>query len=506
MKTVCKKLLCLMLVAMLLVSAVPAAFATGEGAECTHTDRTLIENGKSTKAPTCEDPGVEVYYCNNEACTDEDHYFTVDVSALGHNYVDGVCSRCEAEDPDYVAPDPCANGHDWDAGVMTTLDTCEAAGVKTFTCKRTDCGETKTEEVNEIIGHTLAGDKCMNRFSDGSKCTFVRETTPTVTGKLVISVYNWDGNNRTWIKDVEKPAGTYQLTEAFASEIYPGQKIKYDWGSKSGNTVTVTDSDVNVVLAVTPLQTDNGKNVYKLRVYANNGTSDYKQIDIYEGEGILAAIKNAGIKPTYEDHVLVGYLNNHTGTSKSYLTIYDVADGDDADNGVIKVYADWREKTDDDDEDFEYGEGGGLYGDDNDDPIYDVVLYIYTNGKTSSYAKKVTSSTMGKHTKDGVLSRDEVQMVVENYFKTYDDTKYYGLFTKYYWNSGNYLTENAKYSIELDPDETNYVYVMVKNAKAYVADSSNPKTGDSIMIAVSTMTLAAAALVSMVELKKRKMI
>ena len=47
---------------------------------------------------------------------------------------------------------------------------------------------------------------------------------------------------------------------------------------------------------------------------------------------------------------------------------------------------------------------------------------------------------------------------------------------------------------------------MVKNVKKAVADSSNPKTGDNIMIAVSAMALSAAALVSIVELKKRKMI
>lgn len=44
------------------------------------------------------------------------------------------------------------------------------------------------------------------------------------------------------------------------------------------------------------------------------------------------------------------------------------------------------------------------------------------------------------------------------------------------------------------------------NINTGTPDPSNPKTGDTIMIAVATMTMAAAALVAMYELKKRKMI
>lgn len=499
MKTVCKKLLCLMLVAMLLVSAVPAAFA----AEGDYTfwyelwvDGVRVDNKDKTVqvAPNTEFTEAQIK-AQAEAFWPD--YFS--------NYEFDKITESTKADADHngvrvwlKTPEECQHENT----VTGTTATCTAAGTTVIRCS--DCKTVVSSTSTDALGHDLdANGECKR-----SGCDYVeQQEEDTATGKLVISVYNWDGTNRNWVKDVEKPAGTYKLTEAFASEIYPGQKIKYDWGSKSGSTVTVTDTDVNVVLAVTPLQTSDGQNVYKLRVYTNDRTSNYKEIDIYEGEGILAAIKNAGITPKYEDHVLVGYLNHMNGNSGSYLTIYDVADGNDANSdGVIKVWADWREKTDDDDEDYEYGEGGGLGGDANEDPIYDVVLYIYTNGKTSSYAKKVTSSSMGKHTKDGVLNRDEVELVVEEYFKTTEDTKYYGLFNKYYWNSGNYLTENAKYSIELDPDETNYVYVMVKDAKAYVADSSNPKTGDTIMIAVSTMALAAAGVVSMMALKKRKMI
>ena len=60
----------------------------------------------------------------------------------------GKCSDCGAElKASQVIG---ALGHAWDAGVETTSATCEADGVKTFTCGR--CGETKTEVI-PATGH-----------------------------------------------------------------------------------------------------------------------------------------------------------------------------------------------------------------------------------------------------------------------------------------------------------------------------------------------------------------
>ena len=60
----------------------------------------------------------------------------------------GTCSDCGAElDASEVIP---ALGHAWDEGVVTTPATCEADGVKTFTCGR--CGDIYTEAVAKL-GH-----------------------------------------------------------------------------------------------------------------------------------------------------------------------------------------------------------------------------------------------------------------------------------------------------------------------------------------------------------------
>ena len=164
--------------------------------------------------------------------------------------------------------------------------------------------------------------------------------------------------------------------------------------------------------------------------------------------------------------------------------------------GVIKVYADWREKTDDDDEDFEYGEGGGLNGDANTDPIYDVVLMVYTNGNVKNYAKKITASEMGAYTKDGKLTREEVQLIVQKNFKITNNSVFYGLFTNKTWDNGDYDVDDAQSYLILDPDATNTVYVMVKNATVIKADPTNPQTGDGIALALAAMmSTGGAALV-----------
>ena len=49
-------------------------------------------------APTCTEQGFTTYTCS--ACNDT--YTDVYTAALGHNFVNGICTRCGAEDPDYV--------------------------------------------------------------------------------------------------------------------------------------------------------------------------------------------------------------------------------------------------------------------------------------------------------------------------------------------------------------------------------------------------------------------
>lgn len=65
-------------------------------APCTH----KWDAGKVTTAATCTKAGVKTYTCT--LCQETK---TETIAALGHNYVDGVCTHCKAKDPSYK-PDP----------------------------------------------------------------------------------------------------------------------------------------------------------------------------------------------------------------------------------------------------------------------------------------------------------------------------------------------------------------------------------------------------------------
>lgn len=71
------------------------------------------------------------------------------IPPLGHNYADGVCTRCGAKDPNAV----CTHAHA--AQKVTKAATCTEKGVRTYTCP--DCGAVWTEEI-PAMGHSIVND------------------------------------------------------------------------------------------------------------------------------------------------------------------------------------------------------------------------------------------------------------------------------------------------------------------------------------------------------------
>ena len=67
------------------------------------------------------------------------------VDALGHNFNEGTCDVCGAEDPDYVEP----HVHTYDT--VVTEPTCTIAGHTTYTCS---CGYTYIDNETSATGHT----------------------------------------------------------------------------------------------------------------------------------------------------------------------------------------------------------------------------------------------------------------------------------------------------------------------------------------------------------------
>ena len=72
----------------------------------------------------------------------------------------------------WTSNDPCASGHNWNSGTVTTAATCEKAGIKTYTC--TVCKTTKTETI-AALGHSYKETKiagsCTQRPGTKYDCT-----------------------------------------------------------------------------------------------------------------------------------------------------------------------------------------------------------------------------------------------------------------------------------------------------------------------------------------------
>lgn len=127
------------------------------------------ERWEEVKAATCTEDGLEKRTCT--ATTGHPHEETRVIPKTGHNmgttvhaptctaygYTEyGCLNGCDLESyqSDFVAP----LGHDWNDGVITKEATCTENGVKTYKCKRDDCGVTKTEVIPNNGGHNYVED------------------------------------------------------------------------------------------------------------------------------------------------------------------------------------------------------------------------------------------------------------------------------------------------------------------------------------------------------------
>ena len=117
---------------------------------CAHSWSTTV-----TKAATCTKAGVKTLTCSN--CGDTK---TETIAALGHNYVNGVCSNCGQNEP--------CTSHVWNSGSVTTAATCTKSGIKTYTC--TNCGNTKTETI-AALGHNYVSGTCSRCGDEENKDT-----------------------------------------------------------------------------------------------------------------------------------------------------------------------------------------------------------------------------------------------------------------------------------------------------------------------------------------------
>ena len=146
---------------------------------------------------------------------------------------------------------------------------------------------------------------------------------------------------------------------------------------------------------------------------------------------------------------------------------------------------------------------------------YSVYLHIYAKGNVATPIKTVTLDTW-TCVKDGVINLEELKEVVKTYYtaKTSDGIGYDGIYYSTSTTKNDYVndTNHTKEITNLDTLRTQgYVHLNVwidnyvaKSSSSSNADSTNPKTGDSIYTAVAVMGLSVTALAAVYFINKKR--
>lgn len=328
--------------------------------------------------PTCETEGVciDYYYCQNENCSlgrDEYvEYRTYVLPAAGHDW--GPVTYAYVEYPDTVeARRVCRNdpahvesevaeyevwnywpadciwsesyllvwefenpafssvgdwydvseplGHDWDEGTVTTEPTCDHDGVRTYTCRRSGCGWTRTEAI-PALGHdwedfTFTWSADNSAVTAGTQCrrgshswTYTLDTEYTSSSATCerngVGVYT-ARFSQVWsvIPDQVKAVVLPALGHAYAEPAYT-------WSSDL-STVTakmicrndashVIEETVRTVYAVTtmPTATAPGEGTYTAAFADPRFEIQTRTLEIPKRISITAAVSGSTVRYTLE--------------------------------------------------------------------------------------------------------------------------------------------------------------------------------------------------------------
>ena len=173
------------------------------------------KDGEILLQPTCTTTGKKQMVCEN--CG---NLLEVEIPALGHNYVNRVCTRCGEKEPGCTT-------HTYGDWVITKSPTCVAEGSKKRTC--TVCGVEEVETIPATGVHTYGEWKVTKQATctaDGTKtktCTGCGATQTEVIAKLGHNFVN----------------GT--CTRCGEKELVIGANIDYhEYISESGGTVSAS--------------------------------------------------------------------------------------------------------------------------------------------------------------------------------------------------------------------------------------------------------------------------
>lgn len=532
MKTVCKKLLSLVLVAMLLVSAVPfQAFATeGETVPVeTAAAETVAETTAATEAAVVEAP-VET-----TAATEA----PVETTAATEAPVEETTAATEAPVEETTAAT--------EAPAEETTAATEAPVEET-----TEATESVIEdETDNKANNSNASGARVSIYLDpqgGSVSSFTHSVVVGQTYNYVSSLptpkrehYNFTGWNRFTmngyvpVDDNSTVVDTAPLYATWALKNYTVEFQRHD-GNQWVGVKTVKVPAVSLLTTANGFPTDTEiSNNFKLAGYSIVGW-EIGESDVAFYAGATYVTGNIIVRPRYQRSVTLMANNPADYTSSSYKTItveigepVPALPNPGARDGY--TFTQWVSQ----DKSVLISNKANL-SNVNAHPIYTpalgttfhaewtgstvVYLYIHTNGNTQTATKIVPYYEAPS---SGTFNTKLINMysIFPNYgdFDDSNDTAY-GWYSASQWKNycantaANPATSYVDVGSNLDYCELHIMLINggtssnvnnnSYNTNTNTADKTNPTTGDYIMMAVTVMAISAAALACLFFLKKRK--
>lgn len=234
--------------------------------------------------------------------------------------------------------------------------------------------------------------------------------------------------------------------------------------------------------------------------FFNANSSLVKSYKVNKGESVsLGYVETAASAATPSGYTFLGWKPEGSTTATYYSNEYIAGRTIDKDTNFYAVIK--KNTTNDDDN----GSSGKF--------PYSVYLHIYAKGNVSTPIKTVTLDSW-TCVKDGVVTLDELKEVVKSFYtaKNDDGIGYDGIYYSTSSTKTDYVNDTNKTARISNLDELRkegYVHlnVWIDNYKAKTsstADSSNPKTGDTIIMTVTVMGLSTAALAAVYYISKKR--
>ena len=444
-----------------------------------------VSNTVAAKKATCTEPGYTkqtTYACGYVVGGEEDP----NAPALGHNFVNGKCSRCGlAEDSDYYDVYIVYKGTNIASdGTVSLSPSVVESYNKTLSLANAKAILSKTISSSNLYS-TYAGSmtaSIFNRMEIDAGTVFIyvsKDLTDTANAgseKVTVTVVDGDLSEDRELT-VGKSYFNYDLTLGNDNnKTLASLRVSYEVNGKTyTRTIKKGDSDAKVQAYDTKVELLWDAKKVTINFYRNaaDGAEKVSTMTIRAGETIEGL-------PKLDGEYVSWYLES--GELLQEGRVYDFS------STTVRAYP--------------YA-GGEVY------------LQIYKNGDTKTPVSNDPVNVTAKVQKNGIISASDLTSIIENKVGK-KNLKITGLFDFDGWEEykSSKSTKYASSTIDVGTaDErtgVQFLYVMVNGgtSSSSTADSSNPKTGDSAMPGTAAAVMAAAVLglgTTAVVLKKKEL-